>query len=153
MEIKFIEHLSRLVEHSNIVELEFKKSDCRVRLSKVGLTSNPLVNCSTPISAPLPLSPTSTSLHSDYAPPADLAVHSVSSSLVGLFYSSPAPDKPPFVRVGDLVVEGQTLAIIEAMKMLNPIEADRNGRVTVIHKKDGDMIEAGSPLFTIAVAE
>ncbi|GFZ68141.1 hypothetical protein PSE10B_46630 [Pseudomonas amygdali pv. eriobotryae] len=73
----------------------------------------------------------------------------MSSSLVGVFYRSPSPDKPPFVEVGDSVEEGQTLAIVEAMKMLNPIEADRSGRISAILKNDGDMIEAGSPLFTI----
>ncbi len=79
--------------------------------------------------------------------------HTLSSSLVGVFYRSPAADKAPFVEVGDVVEEGQTLAIVEAMKMLNPIEADRQGRISAILKADGEMTEAGQPLFTIEPME
>ncbi|MCY1422915.1 Biotin carboxyl carrier protein of acetyl-CoA carboxylase [compost metagenome] len=150
MNIEFIERLIEIVERSGVAELEYSEGDCRVRLGLHGLTvgvpaQRGLVAANiTPVGAP-------TEDHSKAVPsvPSGESGYSVSSSLVGIFYRSPSPDKPPFVEVGDVVEEGQTLAIVEAMKMLNPIEADRSGRIVAIHKNDGEMIEAGSPLFTI----
>ncbi|MCY1303710.1 Biotin carboxyl carrier protein of acetyl-CoA carboxylase [compost metagenome] len=68
---------------------------------------------------------------------------------MGIFYRAPSPDKPPFVAVGDRVEVGQTLAILEAMKMLNPIEADRTGRIVEVLPEDGTSVDFGAPLFKI----
>jgi acetyl-CoA carboxylase biotin carboxyl carrier protein len=76
--------------------------------------------------------------------------HVLSAPLVGTFYRSPSPGAPPFVRTGDVVVPGQQVAIIEAMKLMNPIEADAAGRVTDIVVADGEPVEYGQPLLTLA---
>ncbi len=73
----------------------------------------------------------------------------VKSPLVGTFYSAPAEDAPPFVQVGDSVKAGQTLAIVEAMKLMNDIEAEYEGTITQIFVKNGDCVEYGQPLFAI----
>jgi len=147
MNIEFIERLIEIVERSGVAELEYSEGDCRVRLGLHGLTVG------TPTQRELVAVPAGTPIQDATAvvPPVSSSKsgYPVSSSLVGIFYRSPSPDKPAFVEVGDVVEEGQTLAIVEAMKMLNPIEADRSGRIVAILKNDGEMIEAGSPLFTI----
>ena len=70
--------------------------------------------------------------------------------MVGTFYASPAPDKPPFVSVGDKVHKGQVLCVIEAMKLMNEIESDYNGKIEKILVEDGQPVEYGTPLFEIA---
>jgi len=150
MNIEFIERLIEIVARSEVAELEYSEGDCRIRLGQHSLTNDvqPQREMATATVA------ASSALKQDVSVPAPTVSsnkpgHPVSSSLVGVFYRSASPDKPPFVEVGDVVEEGQTLAIVEAMKMLNPIEADRCGRIIEILKNDGEMIEAGSPLFTI----
>jgi acetyl-CoA carboxylase biotin carboxyl carrier protein len=152
MNLEFIERLIDIVERHQVAELEYSEGDCRVR---IGLRPffTPLANT--------PLAPSSKGVPAENVEKASTpaaagpkrAGHTVSSSLVGVFYRSPAPGKACFVEVGDVVEEGQTMAIVEAMKMLNPIEADRRGRISAILKTDGEMIEAGQPLFTIESVE
>lgn len=150
MNIEFIERLIEIVERSGVAELEYSEGDCRVRLGLHGLTVVASAQRGLVATNIIPASAATEDSSIAVLPvSSDKPGYSVSSSLVGIFYRSPSPDKPPFVEVGDVVEEGQTLAIVEAMKMLNPIEADRSGRIVAILKSDGEMIEAGSPLFTI----
>ena len=79
--------------------------------------------------------------------------HRIVAPLVGTFYAAPGPGEPPFVRVGDLVRAGDQVAIVEAMKLLNPITADRAGRVTAIHVADGDMVEFEQVLVELEPAD
>jgi acetyl-CoA carboxylase biotin carboxyl carrier protein len=81
--------------------------------------------------------------------PAAPSGHSVNSPMVGTFYSAPAPDAAPFVKVGDQVSEGDTLCIIEAMKIMNPIEADKSGTIKHIMGVNGEPVEYDQPLFII----
>ncbi|NBA94870.1 acetyl-CoA carboxylase biotin carboxyl carrier protein [Pseudomonas sp. R5(2019)] len=145
MKLEFIERLIDIAERSQLAELEYSEGDCRVRIDR---------RLAAPIEQLKPAEPRPVSTNSveSAATTAPASGHAVTSSLVGLFYRAPAPDKPPFVQVGDLIEEGQTLAIVEAMKMLNPIEADCAGRVIAIVPGDGEMVEFGSPLFIIDVA-
>jgi acetyl-CoA carboxylase biotin carboxyl carrier protein len=80
------------------------------------------------------------------------ADHRVTAPLVGMFYRAPQPGAPPFVEVGDVVEPGQTLAIVEAMKLMNPIVADRRGQVVAIHAADGEVVEYDQPLLDLAPA-
>lgn len=148
MNIEFIERLIEIVERSGVAELEYSEGETRVRLGlhslSVALSNEEKLTTVKSPSAPAHGGSTAIAVGSS-----DKPSFPVSSSLVGVFYRSPSPDQPPFVEVGDVVEEGQTLAIVEAMKMLNPIEANRSGRIVSIFKKDGETIEAGSPLFTI----
>jgi acetyl-CoA carboxylase biotin carboxyl carrier protein len=79
--------------------------------------------------------------------------HVITAGLTGTFYRASAPDQPPFVSLGDVVEEGQTLAVVEAMKMLNTIDADRSGRVTGIFAEDGESVSPDSTLFAIEPLE
>lgn len=84
------------------------------------------------------------------APPEVAPAHTVAAPLVGVFFRSPQPGVAPFIEVGDVVEEGQTLAIVEAMKLMNPIVADRPGRVVAIHVADGEFVEYEQPLVDLA---
>jgi acetyl-CoA carboxylase biotin carboxyl carrier protein len=79
--------------------------------------------------------------------------HTITAGLTGTFYRSPAPDQSPFVSVGDTVQEGQTIGVVEAMKLLNTIEADRAGRIVDIFAEDGASVSPDSELFTIELME
>ncbi|WP_245811785.1 acetyl-CoA carboxylase biotin carboxyl carrier protein [Actinophytocola xinjiangensis] len=93
--------------------------------------------------APLPPAP---------PPEADLDGHVMSAPLVGVFFRAPEPGAPPFVEAGDRVEVGQRLAIVEAMKMMNDVVADRAGVVRTIHVTNGEVVEHGQPLFTVEPA-
>lgn len=146
MKLELIERLIDIAERSQLAELEYSEGDCRVRIDRRVGTHAEVSQPSEP--RPLP----GGTVDRQASPTAQVSGHTLTSSLVGLFYRASAPDKPPFVQVGDRVEEGQTLAIVEAMKMLNPIEADCAGRVVAIVPGDGEMVEFGSPLFIIDVA-
>lgn len=145
MKPEFIERLIKLAERSGVAELEYSEGSCKVRICLQG--------------AGHVSSPTGASVQADIVLPNSVAEsvstvspssgNPVTSSLGGVFYRSPAPDQPAFVQVGDIVKEGQTLAIIEAMKMLNPIEAEKGGRITAVLHQDGEMVVAGAPLFML----
>ncbi len=85
------------------------------------------------------------------AAPAGLADHVLTSPIVGTFYSAASPDAPPFVSVGSRVKKGQVLCIIEAMKLMNEIESDANGEITMIYPQNAQAVEFGQPLFSIRV--
>lgn len=155
MNLEFIERLIDIVKRTQVAELEYSEGDCRVRIGlrpfDTTIPSTPLASSSKTVLSDNFETSIAPAVAATSAPRSE--GHTVSSSLVGVFYRSPASDKAPFVEVGDVVEEGQTLAIVEAMKMLNPIEADRRGRIAAILKADGEMIEAGQPLFTIESME
>lgn len=146
MKIEFIERLIRLAEHCGLEEMEFAEGGVVVRF-KLASNDAPVVAAARTheqVAQPL-RSPDITT-----TPAFATSDQNVISSLGGVFYRAPSPGDQPFVKVGDLVEEGQTLAIIEAMKMLNPIESPTRGRVRAILILEGEMVEAGSPLFTIS---
>ncbi|AMB87487.1 hypothetical protein AWM79_20195 [Pseudomonas agarici] len=155
MNLEFIERLIDIVERSQVAELEYSEGDCRVRIGLrpfgATMSGSPSVSSSKALQSDNLETSIACTVVAASTPRSES--HTVSSSLVGLFYRSPAADKAPFVEVGDVVEEGQTLAIVEAMKMLNPIEADRHGRISAILKADGEMTEAGQALFTIEPME
>lgn len=141
MDLDLIERLMRLLENSSVNELELTENGTRIRLSKT-------------VAAPQPRSASaaSSSAGADATASASAAgpkEHVIAAGLPGTFYRSPLPGEAPFVEVGALVEDGRKLAIIEAMKMMNPVEADCAGRVTAIHVADGAPVTAGMPLMTI----
>ncbi|CAN5709449.1 acetyl-CoA carboxylase biotin carboxyl carrier protein [soil metagenome] len=81
----------------------------------------------------------------------DDGIHVITSPMIGTFYAAPAPGEPPFIRPGDTVVEGQTIAIVEAMKIMNEIAADRSGTVVEIVAEDAETVEYGSPLVRLQI--
>jgi acetyl-CoA carboxylase biotin carboxyl carrier protein len=143
MDLDLIERLMRLLEKSSVNELELTENGTRIRLSKTVAAPRPSASSAASSSA---------GTHADATASASAAgpkEHVIIAGLPGTFYRSPLPGEAPFVEVGALVEDGRKLAIIEAMKMMNPVEADCAGRVTAIHVADGASVTAGMPLMTI----
>ena len=149
MDLRKLKKLIDLVQESGISELEVTEGEEKVRIAKQ-LTAAPVahqVYAAAPIAhaAPVAAAP-ATATASEPALPAG---HIVKSPMVGTFYRASSPDAKPFAEVGDSVKEGQTLCIVEAMKLLNEIEADASGVIKAILVENGQPVEFGEPLFVI----
>mgnify|MGYP000389173313 CR=1 FL=1 len=148
MDIRKIKKLIELVEESGINELEISEGEESVRISRGGsvMQAAPMMQQAAPIAsaAPAPVAPTA-----EPAAPAAITGHVVRSPMVGTFYASASPDAPAFVEVGQHVNAGDTLCILEAMKMMNQIEADKSGVIKEILANNEDAIEFDQPLFII----
>lgn len=159
MDLRKIKKLIDLLEESNLAEIEIKEGEESVRLARTPRGSYaPAPPMQAPYAAPQSDRPASMAMHSPTEAatgghgksPSDLPEgHIVRAPMVGTFYTSPSPDKPAFVTVGQAVTAGETLAIIEAMKMFNPIEADVSGTVLKVLAESGQPIEFDQPLFVI----
>ncbi|OYV79638.1 MAG: acetyl-CoA carboxylase, biotin carboxyl carrier protein [Ferrovum sp. 37-45-19] len=156
MDLRKLKKLIDLVEESGITELEITEGEEKVRISKapghfVMPSAMPTYQYNTsPQGVAMPSAATTTAAPvADVASPEDEG-HVVKSPMVGTFYRSPSPGSPPFIEVGQSVSEGQTLCIIEAMKLLNEIESDVAGTVKRILVENGQPIEYGQPLFIIS---
>jgi len=150
MDIRKVKKLIELLEETGVAEIEIKEGEESVRISRMptGMSMAPVVHASAP--APMPAStPAPAPTAAAAAAPAKPEGHVVSSPMVGTWYSSPAPDAPVFVKVGQSVKVGDTLCIIEAMKIMNPIEADRAGTIVAILVENGHPVEFEQPLFII----
>ncbi|EGQ9655911.1 acetyl-CoA carboxylase biotin carboxyl carrier protein [Vibrio parahaemolyticus] len=145
MDIRKIKKLIELVEESGIAELEISEGEESVRISRHGTAAPaPVHYAAAPVAAPVADAPAAE------APAAAVpAGHQVLSPMVGTFYRSPSPDAKSFVEVGQNVNAGDTLCIVEAMKMMNQIEADKSGVVTAILVEDGQPVEFDQPLVVI----
>ncbi len=141
MDVKFIEGLIAIFEQSSLTEMEYEESGARIRLTR---RADGSVSVDTPPADTPEAAPVRTSLSASGP-----VRHLVKAGLSGAIYMAPAPDQKPFVAVGDVVEEGQTLGIVEAMKMLSPIEAEWSGRLAEICVTDGTSVEAGTTLFII----
>ena len=161
MDLRKLKALIDLVERSGIAELEVTEGEERVRISRVAANGAavmmhapmqpmaamtlPAAAATAPVMAAAP----------DAAPkaaevPAAPEGHTVKSPMVGTFYRASTPGGKPFVEVGQTVTEGETLCIIEAMKLLNEIEADKSGTIKAVLVENGQPVEFGEPLFIIA---
>ena len=157
MDLRKIKKLIDLLEESNLNEIEIKEGEESVRLSRNGgtvrLPTPTYVAAPAPVAAaPMPMSSPVQAATGGSPKPADPelpAGHVMRAPMVGTFYASPAPDKPAFVSIGQAVKAGETLGIIEAMKMFNPIEADVSGTVLAIQCESGQPVEFDQPLFVI----
>ena len=149
MDIRKVKKLIELLEESNIDELEIKEGEESVRIIRNSQTTYapapaPAVAAPIVAAAAAPASGAS----EEAAAPA-LAGHIVTSPMVGTYYSSPAPDAPAFVEVGKTVKVGDVLCIVEAMKMMNQIEADKAGTIGAILVEDGEAVEFDQAMITI----
>jgi acetyl-CoA carboxylase biotin carboxyl carrier protein len=154
MDIRKIKKLIELLEESGIAEIEIKEGEEAVRISRMGTGANapaPIVQVAqaAPAAARAPELPPS-ALAGDNAPAKPKPnEHVITAPMVGTFYAAPSPGAKAFVEIGDEVDVGQVLCVIEAMKMMNQIEADKAGRVSSIMARNGDPVEFGQPLFVI----
>ncbi|MFZ5493471.1 MAG: acetyl-CoA carboxylase biotin carboxyl carrier protein [Pseudomonadota bacterium] len=146
MDIRKIKKLMELVEQSGINELEVREGEESIRLSKApaGVMMSAVA---APVAAPAPVPAAVVPVAAAAALPAG---HAMTAPMVGTFYRAPSPDSPPFVEVGKTVAVGDVVCIIEAMKLMNQIEADKAGVVAAILVEDGQPVEFGQPLIVIA---
>ena len=149
MDLRKLKTLIDLVSESNVSELEITEAEGKVRIVKSG--GNVVQQyVPAPMQAPVAPAPAAAPVAELPAPPAAApAGHIVKSPMVGTFYRSSSPGAKAFVEVGSQVKEGETVCIIEAMKILNEIEADKSGTVTRILGENGQAVEYGQPLFVI----
>jgi acetyl-CoA carboxylase biotin carboxyl carrier protein len=145
MDIRKIKKLMELVEQSGINELEVREGEESIRLSKApaGVV---MASVASPAAPPAAIAPVAAVVPVAAQP----AGHTLNAPMVGTFYRAPSPDSPPFVEVGKTVSAGDVVCIIEAMKLMNQIEADKSGVVTAILVEDGQPVEFGQPLVVIA---
>jgi acetyl-CoA carboxylase biotin carboxyl carrier protein len=149
MDLRKLKTLIELVETSGIAELEIQEGEERVRITRAGAPGAQTVMLAAPhvAAAPAP-APAPVAAPEPAAPPAHEG-HTVKSPMVGTFYRSASPGAKPFVEIGDTVAQGDALCIIEAMKLMNEIEADAAGTVKAILVENGQAVEFGQPLFVI----
>ena len=153
MDLRKLKTLIDLVSESNVSELEITEAEGKVRIVKGGQA---VVQMAAPAeaAAPVPAPAAALAAGAQAAPAAAVAPqapagHVVKSPMVGTFYRASAPGAKPFVEVGQAIKEGDTICIIEAMKILNEIEADKSGTITQILCENGQAVEYGQPLFVI----
>ena len=154
MDIRKVKKLIELLEESNIGEIEIKEGEESVRISRHGNQPAAPVAFAAPAPAPAPAAapaPAEAPAAEAAAPAAaPVADNAVLSPMVGTFYRAPSPEAPSFIEVGQTVRVGDVLCIVEAMKMMNQIEADRAGTVTAIHVENGEAVEFDQPLISIS---
>ncbi|BDR35507.1 TPA: acetyl-CoA carboxylase biotin carboxyl carrier protein [Photobacterium damselae] len=151
MDIRKIKKLIELVEESGIAELEISEGEESVRISR---STAPVVPAqqyyapaqpAAPVAAPVQAAPA----EAPVAAAPEVTGHKVLSPMVGTFYRSPSPEAAQFAEIGQSVNVGDTLCIVEAMKMMNQIQSDKAGTIVAILAKDGDAVEFDQPLFVI----
>lgn len=152
MDIRKIKKLIELIEESGIAEIEIKEGEESVRISRYGSAPQimpQMTSFATPVTPAPQVQQTMPAAPAEEAKPAAIEGHSVRSPMVGTLYTSPSPDAEVFVKEGQHVATGDTLCIVEAMKMFNEIEADKSGIVKAILVENGQAIEFDQPLFII----
>ena len=150
MDIRKVKKLIELLEESGIAEIEIKEGEESVRISRgtTSATTSQIIvpETSTSSAVPTPVSEPSAVVEEQTTIPSG---HTINSPMVGTFYEAPAPGQKPFVELGQSVNVGDTLCIIEAMKMLNQIEADKAGTIKAVLAENGQPVEYGQALFVI----
>jgi len=145
MDIRKIKKLIELFEGSSLTEVEIHEGESSVRLSR----NLGIMTAATMASAPMSVTPEAVAELAKTVVPAEPNGEKVVSPMVGTYYAAPSPDSPDFVKVGTAVAVGDTLCVVEAMKIFNQIESTAAGTVVAIIKKNGDPVEYGETLFII----
>jgi acetyl-CoA carboxylase biotin carboxyl carrier protein len=155
MDLRKLKKLIDLVQESGIGEIEITEGEEKVRISRQGAGAQPLIMAA-PAMQQMPMPGAGAPIPSTGVPPGaeggkptEPSGHQLKSPMVGTFYRAPSPGAPSFVEVGQAVTKGQTLCIIEAMKLLNEIESDASGTVKAILVENGQPVEYGQALFLI----
>lgn len=153
MDIRKIKKLIELVEESGIAELEISEGEESVRINRAvapaPVATQVSIPAQAPVAAPAPVATAAPAPAASEAPLESISGHQVLSPMVGTFYRSPSPEAAAFIEVGTLVHVGDPICIVEAMKMMNQIEADKAGTVTAILIEDGQPVEFDQPLVII----
>ena len=156
MDIRKVKKLIELLDESGIAEIEITEGEESVRISRnpTGVAAAAPIYMPAPVAATPPAAPAAAAAPVAAAPDAPVAADDsegfeVTAPMVGTYYSSSSPGAAPFVQVGDHVNEGDTLCVIEAMKMMNQIEAEVSGNIKSIRVQNGDPVEYGQTIFVI----
>ena len=149
MDLRKLKKLIDLVEESGIAELEVTEGEEKVRIAKHPAAAAPVSYVTAPAVAPAPTAVVAAHAQASPVVEEKPAGHIVKSPMVGSFYRGPSPEAPSFVEVGQPVAVGDTLCLIEAMKLMNEIEADVAGTVKAVLVENGQPVEYGQPLFII----
>lgn len=157
-----IRELIHLLDETSLAEICIEHEETKIQLKKFGLQIPSVVSASTAPVAFVPSSPTVQNGGAVQTPTQtqqvlatetdDKDIHTVTSPMVGTFYRSPSPDAPPFVDAGAKVSNKTVICIVEAMKLMNEIEAEVNGEIVEVMAQNGDLVEYGQPLFKIRLA-
>lgn len=157
MDIKLIKDILKLISASDVNEVAIEEGDFKIRVKKSADIEQQITytQAAAPVAAaPAPAAPAAAPAAAASAPQekkeAPAKGEIVKSPIVGTFYQAPSPDADPFVKVGDKISEGQTLCIVEAMKIMNEIEAEFAGTIEEILVKDGQAVEFDQPLFVVS---
>jgi acetyl-CoA carboxylase biotin carboxyl carrier protein len=160
LDLKELKEILQILEEKDIAEFELEEEGMKLRIRKAApaalnhgaASPGPLVATFAPVAGaaagPTPVPPPAAAAPAA-AEPADTGLTIVKSPIVGTFYRTPDPNAPPFVEVGDRIRVGQVLCIIEAMKLMNEIEAEVAGEVVKVHRESGQPVQFGDPLFTV----
>jgi acetyl-CoA carboxylase biotin carboxyl carrier protein len=163
VDLEQLERLFSFMSEHGLEEFEYSRGDLKIRLKKAAPNQGPATVLAAPaphpaphpgvaaVAAPgvVPQPATGATASSEAAPPAAADEHVIKSPIVGTFYAGPSPEAGPFVRVGDFVDAGQTVCIVEAMKLMNEIEADISGEVARVFVENAQPVEYGEPLFAL----
>jgi acetyl-CoA carboxylase biotin carboxyl carrier protein len=157
MNQKEIKELIEFLIEKDITEFELERGDVKLRVKRGHEThyvSAPVVQGAPASASPAPSkssapAPAAVAAPAPPPPSDDADLHYVKSPIVGTYFEAPSPGSPPFIKVGDMVKEGQVLCILEAMKLMNEIEADATGEIVKILVSNGQPVEYGMPLFAI----
>ena len=148
MDIRKIKKLIELLEESDIGEIEIKEGEESVRISRGSATAPQPMYAPAPLAAPAPVAAAPVAAPVEKETPS-LNGHLIKSPMVGTYYSSPSPGSPAFIKIGQHVKVGDVVCIVEAMKMMNQIEADKAGVIEAMLVEDGQPVEFDQPLITI----
>jgi acetyl-CoA carboxylase biotin carboxyl carrier protein len=152
MDIRKVKKLIELLDESGIAEIEICEGEDSVRISRyaTGMAPAPMIAAPAPAPLAVPVAPAAAAAPAEVAPAeAEDDGYVVTAPMVGTFYSATSPGTAPFVQVGDQINEGDTLCIVEAMKMMNQIEAEISGTIKAIKVQNGEPVEYGQTLFVI----
>jgi acetyl-CoA carboxylase biotin carboxyl carrier protein len=159
LDLKELKEILQILEEKEITEFELEEEGMKLRIRKAGPAATPAAPASPPAAMPAATATTSIPVlaaPAPAAPPVETPAPSeeeglvvVKSPIVGTFYRTPDPNSPAFVNVGDRIRVGQVLCIIEAMKLMNEIEAELSGEIVKIHHESGQPVQFGEPLFSV----
>ncbi len=152
MDINEIKKLIKIVENSKITEFSIQEGELKIKISKNGKSGNSIIQQSIPVESSVIATPppsTQAPVSEEKEVSNEDNYHIINSPIVGTFYRAPAPDADPYVQIGDSVNSGSILCIVEAMKLMNEIECDVNGKVVEILVENGTPVEFNQPLFKI----
>ena len=150
MDLRKLKTLIDLVSESNVSELEITEAEGTVRIVKAVNYPVAVATVAAPVAMVAASAPVAAAPVAPPAAPAEVVGHVVKSPMVGTFYRASSPGAKSFVEIGSVVKEGEPICIIEAMKILNEIEADASGTITQILVDNGQAVEFGQPMFVIA---